>query len=366
MKKIMLSVGYTLSALAITLSLQNCNKDKTRPELPDLQPSTETGTANHRPSNPGISLYYDILDFNSGESLAQTLDLINDNSEKDNATYMEVDLGLQNQSLDSIPPDSLELLDIKMNNELNVYKAYEEFVRTMNFEALVLEFIPLQKSWMKSGGNDLKDPFLKYPYPLAFQSVLNKYHEVKIGTSIYKFDVTSGSVFEITDGDYNTVLALRKDRNAANTKPGVLVYTKTGSCNTFKNANATHNYVRDGKNFRVKSYCGITSSFINAITQNFRKQNNGALLWSMCKMSNTVTSDEVYNNGKCNYDMKTASGVNAANSAFRLEKLVGVLFTVPTNSNVSYRGLNLHTPSQKTRATSVVYDPDHILNVFAW
>lgn len=366
MKKIMLSAGFALSALAITLSLQNCSKDKSRTVMPGSQTPTETGASSNRPSNPGVSLYYDILDFNSGESLNQTVDLINANSEKYNASYMDVDLGLKNRSLDSIPPDSLELLDIKMNNELNVYKAYEEFAKTTNFESLVMEFIPLQKTWMKNGGDDTKDPFLKFPYPLAFQAVLNKYHEVKIGTSIYKFDVASGSVFEITDGDYNTVLALRKSSSAADTKPGVIVYAKGSSCKTFKNNNATHNYVRGGKNFRAKSYCGITSSYLNAITQNFRKHNSGALLWSACKMGNTITSNEVYNNGKCNYDMKTASGVNASYSAFRLEKLIAVLFTSPTNPGTSYQGLNLHTPSQKTYATSVIYNPYFELKVFAW
>ena len=361
MKKTTLTLSAVCLALAAGL-FQNCNKNKNTLATP-LTREDKTSTA-PQARNSGISLYNDILEFQSGEILNQTLDLINRNSEKYNASYIEVNLG--KQSLDSIPPDSLEKFDLKMNKELNVYLAYEEFVKPIEFQALVSEFIPLQKDWMKSGGDDTKDPFLKYPYPLAFQSVLNKYHEIKIETSIYKFDVASGSVFEITDGDYKTVLALRKDPGAADSRSNVIVYAKGSSCKTFKNDNVKKDYVKGGKNFRVKSYCGIASSYLNAITQNFRIKNSGILLWSACQMSNTIVSDAVYNNGQCNYDMKTASGVNASNSTFRLEKLVAVLFTSPTNPGTSYQGLNLHTPSQKTKATSVIYNPNHILNVYAW
>lgn len=361
---IMKKTTLTLSAVCLALVagiFQNCNKNKTTIATPSAR-EEKTSTA-PQARNSGISLYYDILEFESGEILNQTLDLINGNSEKYNSSYIEVNLG--KQSLDSIPPDSLEKFDLKMNKELNVYLAYEEFVKTMEFQALVSEFIPLQKDWMKNGGDDTKDPFLKYPYPLAFQSVLNKYHEVKIETTIYKFDVASESVFEITDGDYKTVLALRKDPGAAGSRSNVTVYAKSSSCKTFKNDNAKKDYVRDGKNFKFKSYSGIASSYVNAITQNFRKHKSGALLWSGCKMSNTITADAVYNNGRCDTDMRTATGVNGSNNAFRLEKLAFVLFYNPETYKL-YQGMNLHCPSHKTRTTSQIYSPYDYLTVYAW
>lgn len=362
MKKIALPLS-TLCLIMTATVFQNCNKNKNNVSAP--MATEERNNMALQARNSRVSLLYDIMQFPSAEDLTQTIEELDSENETYVKDYIENTLGLKTTALDSIHPDTLEKLDLRLNTELNVYKVYEKFGKSMNFNSLISVFAPLQKDWMKNGGVDQDDPLITYPYPFAFQCVLNPYQEIKIGTSIFKFDPASESVYEVTDGDYQTILNLRKDLSSGNSKPNVTIYGKSLSCKTFKNSNKTKDYTRNGKNFRFKSYSGIASSYVNAITQNFRRYKSGALLWSSCKMSNTITADELYNNGNCNADMRTTSGVNGSDNAFRLEKLAFVLFYNPQTYKW-YQGMNLHCPSHKTRTTSQIYNPYDYLSVYAW
>lgn len=102
-----------------------------------------------------------------------------------------------------------ELMKIEDSISFNEYKPYEEFEVALSFSSLRSKIQQDYIEYMNSGRDDNSDPENHFIIEKSIQTVLNTHEEVIIGESIYKF--YEGGYIRIVDGNYSTLLLIRKD-----------------------------------------------------------------------------------------------------------------------------------------------------------
>ena len=88
------------------------------------------------------------------------------------------------------------------------YRVYKNFAQSLNFDALIYDFINLKQLWMESDLNENLNPYIKfYGLDEAELSILNKDYAYMIENDDVRFIIKhfSDGIAVITDGNLNTL-----------------------------------------------------------------------------------------------------------------------------------------------------------------
>lgn len=339
-----------LAALALIGSLFfACNKEDANLELTNIAKSSYGNSP---------TLYYDILSFKDYQQCIDFLETLDATNERYIADYLEANFQLNSNTIGNFTDDELEAIDDKVNQEFDRYKVYKDAEQSLSFTSLRSITEPLEVAYMASGDDD-KDPFNIYPYTIAYQTALNPYREIMIGGKIYK-DIAGGKTqIVINDGDYKTLLKIRNNENEAYNLPNVTVlYESKGvTCKTTKPNSGYTPYTKNGKTYRLKTYCHIYTWQLNAVTNHYRKWPSGNLTWSIVAMSTGIYGDEIYEQIPCTLTPVVKSKSKPIINWSRQEVSV-----------YSNGGGMFYTPTQKTYSKSFRHNisPSQYISVYAW
>jgi hypothetical protein len=126
-----------------------------------------------------------------------------------------------------------ELMVIEETSGFNEYQTYENFESTLNFSSLRAKIQSEYTEYMNMEIQPNEDPEDHYIFEASVQAIVNEFGELKVGNAIYKL-YENGHIV-ITNGDYNTLLAIRDNYNLAYELDNVQI---EGDINYFENKSA--------------------------------------------------------------------------------------------------------------------------------
>ena len=329
--------------LFMLVLLSSCRKES---EMPISMKPKNSYTA---------SVYNDIIRFENKEKLFACIQFLELRNSEKNKFFVDSVSGRITDSL-SLTIVEMEKIDsIFNNNGYNHKLIYEEFEFSNWGYVSLRKFIePLQEAYMLSGEEDL-DPSIRYPYSEELKTILNQYEELIIGDTIYKMIQNGQTLIKTHVNFYNSIVQIRTNENLAfSDSLVILVYDSKSACKSFVWGKKIMNYNIGNKKFRLKTYCSLVFGYLTSVTNHYRVQNNGSLIWSIANIQTGVFTSELYKSKPCNSN-------NYANIKEGGKDLVkdgyGSKLKSPINwfhqSIIIGDGVSFYfTPSQKTNSVS--------------
>lgn len=206
----------------------------------------------------------------------------------------------------------LEAKEIAVNHD--VHQPYINFENQFSgFKSLRKDIRTTQANLIKSQTlNDSNEPDNHYVFDDGVRTVLNKFAQVKIGTSLYQ--MTRFGYVEITDGNYST-LALVASSDASQLNPVNIIihggYYGSSAANNPQTGSSTCKTDYDETNYgyesstrrvkgvqKLKGFNAIWGTKIKAKTQYQKKRSWGGWTSSRTHITATITGESV--NQYCN------------------------------------------------------------------
>lgn len=213
-------------------------------------------------------------------------------------------------------------------------EVYEEFEHLYGFNSLRKKIYEEEVLWLETSAvhedpDPTKDPDNHFIFDIAVRTILNEYCEVKIGGHFYKF--FAGGYIDILDGDYEKLLILRNNIDAATDMENVKIVGNSPeelNARSLPVCNASEFDVKyfSASGFRIKCKVGIGyrlfSKHVYAKTINYRRTGNNFDKWkrvrgnTTCRVWGDVSEIVQVNDSTQVADCETAKIFNTENGDY--------------------------------------------------
>jgi hypothetical protein len=177
-------------------------------------------------------------------------------------------------------------------------EVYEEFEHTYGFNSLRKKIHEEETMWLETLGAEepdpAEDPDNHFVFDIGMRTILNEYCEIKIGDHFYKF--FKGGYIDILDGDYEKLLVLRNNIDAAMDMDNINIVGNSieesyGRSLPPCNGSEYDVFYKSGSGFRIKCKVGIGYRLFHrytyAKTINYKRTGNNVDKWKRVRGNTT-------------------------------------------------------------------------------
>jgi len=205
-----------LVAVAFVVFMASCTKENVGIKVNNIHYNTSSKTSDYYTH---ITLSNGMLDFDSSSIVVAVINSLDSELISWNNNFITTWGYLSDDSLNIIADE------VGYNEDQPLI----DFENYFNFNSLRAVIDSQEISWLATtSGEDISsDPDNHFIIDDALRTILNRYSEIKVGTPIYKF--ADSGYYEITDGSFSTLYALRHNPDIADTASNIILHKNNGS-----------------------------------------------------------------------------------------------------------------------------------------
>lgn len=206
----------------------------------------------------GVSKFHDIMKFNNYSVL---YDVINDMDTTRNYNINQFNnqfLPVTYTQISSMSDSMRERLSNRMKfiaDSIGFSEdgIYSDFENEFSFSSLRMTLNSAEALWLAAGPLDWNaNPQNSIIGGTIMKTFFNPYKEIMIGNSIFKY-LSDSTLIEVTNGDYNTILAIRDTESSYTNDTNVVSHgkQKANSCSIHTNGHADSYFENTGHTQRI-------------------------------------------------------------------------------------------------------------------
>lgn len=312
--------SFLIFAIVSTIVIfSSCSKEEA---YENINPQNDTNYQLHSDLKKGITIYNDMMVFESKESFDKKVDLL----ENESANYIE-QYFLGKESL------SEEALNSQMEKDnFNPFAVYEIFEAYYSFSTVRAMITEKENEWLETSEElNINNNPTFYPLSERCRNIANIDGEYMIGSTIYRVE-SDGLVYEIRNSDYEALELIRCDKYdifLKSNNPNVIIHRREVRSNLKSAASACEMYNRPTPidyhyTSNRKMHCIIDLDFdgygsaSKAKALCYKYEKNWRRQWKWKRHLTSMKAQSIvhdYDSG-CNLQKSRTSGIKNRNKAY--------------------------------------------------